>query len=66
MNKSFEKRYGKRPAFRDVGLRAEYSIAKHAYENGWKDCMEWMDEQDAMDRDYQLEQQENERLRRGQ
>lgn len=33
---------------------------------GWLACEEWQVEQEAMDRDYQEELQEQDRLRRGQ
>ena len=65
IRKEFIKRYGERPNSKfETGLYWDGDIVSFA--RGWLACEEWQAEQEAMSKDYQEEQQEFERLRRGQ
>ena len=71
IRKEFEQIYGSPPygiyenfRLKDSEKSARYIGAKDAFDYGWRAAVKWQDEQLAMDRDYQLEMQENDRLRR--
>ena len=55
IKREFEQRFGKRPAYKDVGKRSAWTRLQSGFEAGWLACEEFMLEQKARGKDRQDE-----------